>query len=123
MLIILFRSAGVPTITRISFLVSALVMAGGAYLAMQLVLENKELGFTAPPLSFPIWIAQLALPVWFCFGGPALLTFGVHPELASGGGLMIGLGLLLLVLGAARLAPAVDDYPRPDRRLYPLVLG
>ncbi|MEZ5479577.1 MAG: TRAP transporter small permease subunit [Thiolinea sp.] len=70
-----------PTITRISFLVSALVMAG--VLSGHAAGAGKQgAGFYRATAVVPIWIAQLALP--YGFASAALrLTFGVHPELAS----------------------------------------
>lgn len=68
------------SIKRIGFLLSSIVMLGCTYLAVVFVLENRDLGFTAPPLDFPIWIAQLALPYGLCSAGLRYLTLVINPE-------------------------------------------
>lgn len=58
-----------PAATRLGHLVSASVMFSGAYFGALLVLENKAMGFTTPPLDLEIWIPQLALPYGLASAG------------------------------------------------------
>jgi TRAP-type C4-dicarboxylate transport system permease small subunit len=71
----------VPLVTRIGNLVSAAVMFCGAYFGALLVLDNREMGFTTPPLDLEIWIPQLALPYGLASAGLRFLIFAVQPEL------------------------------------------
>lgn len=71
----------VPLVNRVGNLVSASVMFCGAYFGALLVLDNKEMGFTTPPLDLEIWIPQLALPYGLASAGLRYLIFAVQPEL------------------------------------------
>lgn len=78
----LFTGAAKERLIRAGYLLSAMVMFSGTVLGVQLVLGNREMGFTAPPLDFPIWIAQLALPYGFASAGLRYLLLTFHPEIA-----------------------------------------
>lgn len=66
---------------RAGHIVGAAVMFAGAYFGAMLVLENKAMGFSAPPLKLEIWIAQLALPYGFASAGLRYVFFAIDPEL------------------------------------------
>ncbi|NRB16351.1 MAG: TRAP transporter small permease [Rhodobacteraceae bacterium] len=70
-----------PAATRLGHLVSASVMFSGAYFGALLVLENKAMGFTTPPLDLEIWIPQLALPYGLASAGLRYLIFAIQPGL------------------------------------------
>lgn len=70
-----------PVTTRLGHLVSASVMFAGAYFGALLVLDNKEMGFTTPPLDLEIWIPQLALPYGLASAGLRYLIFALQPGL------------------------------------------
>ena len=70
-----------PVSLRIGHLVSASVLLAGAYFGTLLVLDNKDMGFTTPPLNLEIWIAQLALPYGLASAGLRYLIFAVDPQL------------------------------------------
>ena len=66
---------------RTGHVIAALVMFAGAYFGALLVLENRAMGFTTPPLKLEIWIAQLALPYGFASAGLRYLFFAIDPAL------------------------------------------
>ncbi|MFD2740615.1 TRAP transporter small permease [Sulfitobacter aestuarii] len=70
-----------PITTRVGHLVGAAVMFAGAYYGALLVLDNRAMGFTTPPLSLEIWIAQLALPYGLASAGLRYLFFAIDPDL------------------------------------------
>ena len=70
-----------PIVNRVGNLVSATVMLSGAYFGALLVLDNKDMGFTTPPLDLEIWIPQLALPYGLASAGVRYLIFAVQPDL------------------------------------------
>ncbi|MCI5102126.1 TRAP transporter small permease [Phaeobacter italicus] len=70
-----------PVTLRAGHFVGASVMFAAAYFAAMLVLENRAMGFTTPPLKLEIWIAQLALPYGFASAGLRYLFFAIDPSL------------------------------------------
>lgn len=70
-----------PITVRLGNAVSASVLFAGAYFGALLVLENKAMGFTTPPLKLEIWIAQLALPYGLASAGLRYLIFTFNPSL------------------------------------------
>lgn len=70
-----------PVTIRAGHVVGALVMFAGAYFGAMLVMENKAMGFTTPPLKLEIWIAQLALPYGFASAGLRYMFFAIDPTL------------------------------------------
>jgi TRAP-type C4-dicarboxylate transport system permease small subunit len=70
-------------IERLGNLLAALVLFTGAYFAVELVLSNREMGFTANPLDLKIWIPQCILPYGLISAGVRYLIFclfpGTHP--------------------------------------------
>lgn len=70
-----------PVTVRVGHLLGAAVMFAGAYYGALLVLENRSMGFTTPPLKLEIWIAQLAFPYGFASAGLRYLFFAIDPEL------------------------------------------
>lgn len=70
-----------PVTLRLGHLLGATVMFIGAYFGALLVLENKSMGFTTPPLKLEIWVAQLALPYGFASAGLRYLFFAIDPDL------------------------------------------
>ncbi|WP_193140916.1 TRAP transporter small permease [Meridianimarinicoccus sp. MJW13] len=70
-----------PVTVRLGHLVGAAVMFGGAYFGALLVLDNKAMGFTTPPLKLEVWIAQLVLPYGFASAGLRYLFFAIDPDL------------------------------------------
>lgn len=70
-----------PLVQRIGNLVSAAVMFSGAYFGTLLVLDNRMMGFTTPPLDLEIWIPQLALPYGLASAGLRYLIFASKPDL------------------------------------------
>lgn len=71
----------VPLVTRLGHLVSAAVFFSGAYFGALLVLDNKMMGFTTPPLDLEIWIPMLALPYGLASAGLRSLIFAGWPDL------------------------------------------
>lgn len=71
----------VPGIKRVGSLISSVVMFSGAYFALLLVLGNKDMGFTTPPLKLEIWIPQLALPYGLASAGLKYFVFAFLPDL------------------------------------------
>ena len=70
-----------PLLLKVGNLVSAVVMFFGAYYGAILVLDNKMMGFTTPPLDLEIWIPMLALPYGLASAGLRYLIFAIQPEL------------------------------------------
>lgn len=70
-----------PIVVRAGSFFSALIFFGGAWFGMQLMLDNRSMGFTTPPLTLQIWIAQLALPYGLASAGMRALIFAFWPEL------------------------------------------
>lgn len=70
-----------PLVTRLGHLVAAAVLFAGAYFGALLVLDNKMMGFTTPPLDLEIWIPQLALPYGLASAGLRSLIFAGWPDL------------------------------------------
>lgn len=66
---------------RLGHLVSAATLLAGAWYATLLVLDNRAMGFTAPPLSLQIWIPQIALPYALASSGLRYLCFAFRPDL------------------------------------------
>lgn len=78
---IVVPDALLPLVTRVGNLVSSAVMFCGAYFGALLVLDNKEMGFTTPPLDLEIWVPQMALPYGLASAGLRYLIFTLQPEL------------------------------------------
>jgi TRAP-type C4-dicarboxylate transport system permease small subunit len=70
-----------PITVRLGHMVGASVLFAGAYFGALLVLENKAMGFSTPPLKLEIWIAQLALPYGFASASLRYLFFAIDPAL------------------------------------------
>lgn len=70
-----------PLVNRIGNLVSGVVMFCGAYFGALLVLDNKDMGFTTPPLDLEIWIPQMALPYGLASAGVRYFIFALQPDL------------------------------------------
>ena len=70
-----------PVVVRLGHIAGASVLFVGAYFGALLVLENKSMGFTTPPLKREIWIAQLALPYGFASAGLRYVFFAIDPSL------------------------------------------
>lgn len=68
-------------VTRAGHVVSAGVLFVGAYFAVLLVMDNRAMGFTTPPLDLQIWIPQLALPYGLAAAGARYLAFAAYPDL------------------------------------------
>ena len=68
-------------VNRTGNIVSAAVMFAGAYFAVLLVLDNKHMGFTTPPLDLEIWVPQMALPYGLASAGFRHALFAVWPSL------------------------------------------
>ena len=70
-----------PIIVRAGHLFSAAVLFAGAYYGALLVLDNRELGFTTPPLDLEVWIPQMALPYGLASAGLRFVAFAIQPDL------------------------------------------
>jgi TRAP-type C4-dicarboxylate transport system permease small subunit len=77
----LFAASWQPLISRLGHLFSAGVLFAGAYFCVLLVLDNKHMGFTTPPLDLEVWIPQLALPYGLASAGLRYLAFAIQPDL------------------------------------------
>ena len=76
-----FPESWSPYVVRLGHVISACVLLGGAYFAVLLVLDNRSMGFTTPPLDLEIWIPQLALPYGLGMAGLKFLIFAGFPDL------------------------------------------
>lgn len=55
------------------------VFAAGTYYAILLVIDNRDMGFTTPPLDLKIWIPQLALVYGLASTSLRCFIFGAFP--------------------------------------------
>ena len=62
------------------------VFAAGTYYAVILVLDNRDMGFTTPPLDLKIWIPQLALVYGLASTSLRCFIFGAFPNFEPKGG-------------------------------------
>ncbi len=72
-------------VRRLGDLVSTVLLALFALLALQLTLETRALAETATVLRIPIWPLQLLIPLSFFSGALRYFCFFLRPELAPEG--------------------------------------
>jgi TRAP-type C4-dicarboxylate transport system permease small subunit len=67
---------------RLTFLTSALAMAGFTWFSAMFVLESYELNETSAALKIPMWWVQLMIPVSFAFLCFQYLLYAIDPDLS-----------------------------------------
>lgn len=71
-----------PMLQRIADLISAVLLLSFAALAVQLVLETRQLAETASVLRIPLWPLQCLIPLSFISAAVRHLCFFLQPALA-----------------------------------------
>lgn len=71
-----------PMVDRLSYLVSAIILAFIVYYGFQFVTVSKEVGTLVASLNWPAWQIQAVIPIGFASAGMRYLIFAIWPATA-----------------------------------------